>query len=276
MKITGATRLIAIIGDPIRQVRSPEVWNALLRSNGVDAVFVPMQVSAAGLDDFLRGAKALRNFCGLVVTIPHKPAALGHVGRPTERARLVGAVNMIRLEADGQWAGDIVDGVGFVEGLRLRGKDVAGRRALVVGSGGAGTAIAFALAEARAAEIGIFDVARHRAEDVATRLKAIGVHAQAVAAADPAGYDLAVNATPLGLKAGDPLPMDLGRVGAGTIIADAVVFPRITPLLAAAEQRGCFVQPGACMMDPQIALQAKFFGLESGDWSPQAIAKALG
>lgn len=276
MKITGATRVLAIIGDPIQQVRSPEVFNALFRLNNVDAVMVPLQVSTAGLDDFLRGAKALRNIHGLVVTIPHKPGALRHVGHPTERARRVGAVNILRLEADGQWAGDIVDGVGFVEGLRLRGKSVEGHRALVVGSGGAGTAIAFALAEARAAEIGIFDVARNRAGDVATRLQAIGVKAHAVAAADPAGYDLAVNATPLGLKAGDPLPMDLSRVGRETIVADAVVYPRITPLLAAAQARGCFVQPGASMMDTQMALQAKFFGFESGDWSPDAIARVVG
>jgi len=276
MKISGATRVLAIIGDPIQQVRSPEVWNALLRLNNVDAVLVPMQVSAVGLDDFLRGAKALRNFYGLIVTIPHKPATLRQVGHPTERARLVGAVNMIRLDPDGQWAGDIVDGVGFVEGLRLRGKSVEGRRALVVGSGGAGTAIAFALAEAKAGEIGIFDVARERAEDVASRLKAVGVNARAVEAADPAGYDLAVNATPLGLKAGDPLPMDLSRTGPQTIIADAVVYPRITPLLAAAQARGCFVQPGASMMDTQIALQARFFGFQSGDWSPEAIAKVVG
>jgi len=271
--ITGATRILGIIGDPIGQVRAPRVWTGLFLQNGIAAVCIPMQVSRAGLPALLEGAKALRNFAGLIVTIPHKPAALSHVGHPSARAKLVGAVNVLRLEPDGEWAGDIVDGLGFVEGLRARGHSVEGRRALVVGAGGAGTAIAFALVDAGAAEVAVFDVATDRAADVVQRLRSTGARAQAAAAADAAGYDLVVNATPLGIRPEDPLPVNLERVARGTVVADAVVYPRITPLLAAARARGCAIQPGAHMMDGQVALQAKFFRFENGAWSPEAIAK---
>lgn len=271
--ISGATRILGIVGDPVGQVRAPRVWTGLFQQNGIDAVCIPMQVTRAGLPAFLEGAKALRNFAGLIVTIPHKPAALSYVAHPSARARLVGAVNVLRLEPDGEWAGDIVDGVGFVEGLRARGYRVEGRRALVVGAGGAGTAIAFALVDARAAEVAVFDVSSDRAVDVAQRLRSIGARAQAAAAADAAGYDLVVNATPLGIRPEDPLPVDLERVARGTVVADAVVYPHVTPLLAAARERGCPIQPGAHMMDGQVALQAKFFRFESGAWSPEAIAK---
>jgi shikimate dehydrogenase len=274
VRITGATRVLGIIGDPIRQVRAPEVWTGLLRLNGVDAVCIPMQVVPAGLAAFLEGAKALRNFAGLIVTIPHKPAALALVASPSARARRVGAVNVVRLQ-DGGWAGDIVDGIGFVGGLEARGQTVAGRRALVVGAGGVGTAIAFAIAEAGAAEVAVFDVAGERAADLARRIAAAGVAAR-VAPADAAGFDLVVNASPLGMQPDDPLPIALDRLRPETVVADVVVHPRITKLLAAARERGCFLQPGTHMMDAQIATMASFFGFGAGDWSPAAIARVVG
>lgn len=273
-RITGATRVLGIIGDPIRQVRAPEVWTGLFRSNGIDAVCIPMQVTASGLSVFLEGAKALRNFAGLIVTIPHKPASLAQVANPSERARHVGAVNVIRVQDDGQWAGDILDGVGFVGGLLSRGQAVSGRRALVVGTGGVGTAIAFAIAEAGASRVDVFDMAAERAADVARRIGATGVPS-AVGRPDAAGYDLIVNASPMGMRPDDPLPIDLDRLAPGSVVADVVVHPRMTKLLAAAHERGCFTQPGTHMMDAQIATMAMFFGFEGGDWSPEAIAQVV-
>jgi len=273
--ITGATRVLGIIGDPIAQARSPEVWTGLFRLNGVDAVCVPMQVAPSGLDSFLEGAKALRNFAGLIVTIPHKAASLHRVPTLTDRARRVGAVNVIRLDDDGEWTGDTVDGIGFADGLEARGQRIAGRRALVVGTGGAGTAIAVALAEAGAAEVAVFDLDPERAADAAGRVAAAGAPAR-VATPDAAGFDLVVNATPLGMAPGDPLPIALDRVGPGCIVGDVVVHPRLTKLLTAARERGCFVQPGVHMMDAQIAPMAEFLGLEAGEWNAEAVAKVTG
>jgi shikimate dehydrogenase len=271
-KITGATRILGIIGDPIKQVRAPEVWTGLFEQNEIDAVCIPMQVTPAGLGEFLQGAKALRNFAGLIVTIPHKPASLSQVDDASARARHVGAVNVMRLNDGGQWTGDILDGVGFVAGLQARGPQVKGRKALVVGTGGVGTAIAFAIAEAGASEVAVCDVARERAADVARRISATGVPSR-VAAADAAGFDLVVNASPIGMKPDDPLPIDLRGLSPSTVVGDVVVHPQMTKLLSAAKERGCFVQPGTHMMDAQIATMAGFFGFEGGDWSPQAIAR---
>ena len=272
---TGSTRVLGIIGDPIAQARSPEVWTALFRLNGVDAVCVPMQVAPSRLGAFLEGAKALRNFLGLIVTIPHKAASLEHVATPTERAARVGAVNVIRLTDDGAWTGDTVDGVGLVSGLRRRGQDPTGRRALVVGVGGAGTSIAFALAEAGAVEVAVFDVDRARAEDVSARVAATGTPSR-VATPAAAGFELVVNASPLGMAADDPVPIVLDGVGPGCVVADVVVHPRMTRLLRDAHERGCFTQPGVHMMDGQIAPMAAFLGLGAGAWDADAVARATG
>lgn len=270
--ITGATRILGIIGDPIKQVRAPLVWTGLFQRNGIDAVCIPMQVPPARLADFLNAAKALGNFVGLIVTIPHKPAALSQVDAPTERARRVGAVNVMRSRDGRGWAGDILDGIGFVRGLRACGQSIEGRRALVVGSGGVGTAIAFAIAESRAAEVAVADVMTDRARDLARRISAAGVSSR-VSAPDAADFDLVVNASPMGMKPDDPLPIVCDRLKPSTIVADVVVHPQMTKLLAAAKERGCFVQPGTHMMDHQIATMAEFFGFEGGDWSPAAIAQ---
>lgn len=272
---TGSTRVLGIIGDPIAQARSPEVWSALFRLNGIDAVCVPMQVDPSGLGAFLEGAKALRNFLGLIVTIPHKAASLAHVASLTERSAQVGAVNVIRLDDHGAWTGDTVDGIGLVAGLERRGQDPAGRRALVVGVGGAGTAIAFALAEAGASEVAVFDVDRARADEVAGRVAATGT-ASYVAAPEAAGFELVVNASPLGMAPDDPLPISLDNVDSGAVVADVVVHPRMTKLLQTAADRGCFTQPGVHMMDGQITPMAEFLGLGPGAWDADAVARATG
>jgi len=251
------------------------VWSALFRLNGVDAVCVPMRVDPPGLGAFLEGAKALRNFVGLIVTIPHKAASLGHVGSLTERSALVGAVNVIRLDDDGEWTGDTVDGIGLVAGLRTRGQDPAGRRALVVGVGGAGTAIAFALAEAGASEVAVFDLDRTKSDDVAARVAATGTTSY-VTAPEAAGFELVVNASPLGMAPDDPVAVGLDGIEPGSVVADVVVHPRMTKLLQDAHARGCFTQPGVHMMDGQIAPMAAFLGLGEGAWDADAVARATG
>jgi shikimate dehydrogenase len=251
------------------------VWTGLFRLNGLDVVCVPMQVASSGLGAFLEGAKALRNFLGLIVTIPHKAASLEHVASLTDRAGRVGAVNVLRLTEGGEWTGDTVDGIGFVAGLRRRCQDPAGRRSLVVGVGGAGTAIAFALAEAGAAEVAVFDVDEERAAGVAARVAATGVPSR-VATAHAARFDLVVNASPLGMTPDDPLPIALDGVDPECIVADVVVHPEMTKLLTAARERGCVTQPGVHMMDGQITPMAAFLGLGDGRWDPDAVATVVG
>lgn len=271
--ITGTTRILGIIGDPIRQVRAPEVWTALFAYNKIDAVCIPMQVAAEDVAALVKSARSLKNYIGLIVTIPHKPAALTYTDHPTQRARLVGAVNVMRPGAEG-WEGDIMDGVGFVSGLLAQGQKVAGRRALVVGSGGVGSAIACAIAAAGAAEVAVSDVAPARAEALAARIAQTGVRSYA-AAAKADGFDLIVNASPMGMKPGDPISIDCTNLQASALVGDVVVHPRITPLLAQAQQRGCFVQPGTVMMEHQLTEMAGYLGFASGDWSPETVDKVM-
>ena len=269
----GSTRLLAIIGDPIAQVRAPAVWSALFRSRGHNAVCVPMHWSAGDLAAALAGLHSLRNLDGVIVTIPHKPAASLLAHALTRRARLVGAANILRREAGG-WLGDIADGMGFTAALAANGQRVAGRTALVAGAGGVGAAIAFALAEAGAASLTVADIDGARAHALVARLRQAGV---AASAGPPraAGYGLAVNASPVGMSPGDPLPIDPDGMGPETVAGEVVMSPAVTPWMEAASARGCFVQPGADLMDHEIAEMAAFFGFE-GSWDAAAVRQAAG
>lgn len=270
--VDGSTQIFGIVGDPIRQARAPEVWSALFRANGFNAICVPLHVKPDELGVFLAGLRTIRNIVGLIVTIPHKPAAACLVDALTDRARRVQSVNLMRREVDGRWTGDIVDGVGFVKGLLSSGQRVEGRRALVVGSGGAGTAIAFAIAEAKAASVHVADIAADRANDLARRLEAAGTPSgTSIAAAR--GFDLVVNASPIGMKADDPIPIDCTDLVSDALVGDVVVHPQITPLLAEARRRGCHVQPGTVMMDHQLTAMCEFLGFPDGDYSPAAVAR---
>jgi shikimate dehydrogenase len=272
--IDGATRLLGIVGDPVAQVRSPVAWCGLFRRNGMNAVCIPMHVTPADLERHFDGLRTVRNMMGLIVTIPHKPATARYVDELTERARLAGSANLVRMGEDGRWVGDIHDGVGFVRALEASGRGVAGLRALVVGAGGVGTAIAFAIAMAGAALVDVFDPWAARANDLSRRINDYGVRS-AVAAARGAGYDLIVNASPLGMRAGDPLPIDLTGVAREAIVGDVVNVNVLTPLLEAAHALGCHVQRGVEMMEHQIAVTAEFLGLGAGDWSAAAVRQIL-
>jgi shikimate dehydrogenase len=271
--IDGSTQILGIVGDPIRQVRAPEIWSALFKANGVNAVCTPLHVSQPDLQVFLTGLRTIRNVAGLIVTIPHKPAAVGHVEILSERARNVQSVNVMRRDPDGRWAGDILDGFGFVKGLLSSGQRVEGRRALVVGSGGVGSAIAFAIAEAKAASVHVADIAPDRAEDLARRLEAAGTPS-GISRASAKGFDLIVNASPVGMKADDPISIDCQDLEPGALVGDVVVHPQITPLLAEARRRGCHVQPGTVMMDNQLTAMREFFRFPEGDYSPAAVTRA--
>jgi shikimate dehydrogenase len=268
----GSTRLLGVVGDPIGQVRAPGVWSALFRHNAINALCVPMHVRPPALITFLAGIRTLGNLQGLIVTIPHKPVMLNLLDGLTARARQVGVVNAVAIDADGRTLGDTFDGVGFVAGLHAAGKDLAGVRALVVGCGGVGSSIAFALAADGARDVVVTDLAVDRAEGLAGRLQAAGFTA-VIGGPDPRGFDLVVNATPLGMRAGDPLPFDCARLAPAALVADVVISHELTPVLAAARERGCFVQRGAVMTDHMIAAMADFFGFPAGDWDAATIAR---
>jgi shikimate dehydrogenase len=263
-EITGQTRLYAIMGRPILQVRAPMVFNKLFAQAGLDARMAAFEVAPENLKLALDGFYHLANLDGLIVTVPHKIAILPLLSELAPMAARAGAVNVIKRRPQGGWIGEMVDGLGFAEGLRTAGHDVAGKRVLLVGAGGVGVAIAFALVEHACGEIGVYDVDAARAGALVDRLTADGRAARVVAAPDPAGYPVAINATPLGMKPDDPLPFDVTRVDPGALVAEVIMKPRETRLIEQARAQGNPIVLGERMLDYQAPFVLDFFGIPRG------------
>jgi shikimate dehydrogenase len=212
---------------------------------------VPVEVAPADFDDFMRAAKRVRNIDGIVITIPHKFAALRHCDEASDRARFLGAANVLHRIAADRWRGDMTDGTAMVAALRRAGFKPAGKRALVIGAGGAGSAVALALIEAEVAMLAVADVDEERRSGLIKRLAARAPAAVRTGTADAAGFDLVVNATPAGMQPADPLPVDVRRLVRGLYVADLITKPALTPLLEAARCRGCIVVTGEDMFAAQ-------------------------
>jgi len=263
MNISGTTRVFLILGDPVAQVRAPEAFNHLFARHGVDAVLVPAHVPAAELDGFVSHVLKAHNIDGLWLAIPHKTAMVDLLDSCDRLGRSAGAVNAARRNADGSLEGALFDGVGFTKALDHFGIAIAGRRLLVVGVGGGGVAIATSLAARGAGRIALFDSTPGRTDAVAARLSVeFGVEVVSVATPDPAGFDVVVNATPLGLMAGDPLPFDVARLDADTAVVDILMKNQPTPLLRACHARGITAHPGFEMMVQQVPEYLSFFGFD--------------
>lgn len=267
--ITGHTRLYAIVGDPVAQVQTPQAINRLLADRGIDGVLVPLHVAAADLAAFAASLRRLKNFGGMVVTVPHKTAMAALCDSISPAAAAVGAVNVVRREADGRLVGEILDGQGFVAGLRQHGIAVLGQSAYLAGAGGAAKAIAFALAGAGLGRLTIYNRSPAPVDTMIKRL-AHGFPALTVQAgnADPAGHDLVINATSLGMRADDALPFACQTLTADQTVAEIIMQPALTPLLAAAQARGCRIHYGAPMLAGQIALMADFMGIAGRTETP--------
>lgn len=262
--ITGTTRLIAHLGYPTESFKAPMIYNPYFEREGIDAVVVPMGCRAEDYPDFLKLVFRLSNAHGALVTMPHKVTTTGLVDVLLPTAAIAGACNAVRREADGRLTGEMFDGEGFVRGVLRKGRAIAGKRALVLGAGGVGSAIAASLAKAGVSELGLYDINAAAAEALGARLgryyPTLGV---SLASNDPAGFDIVVNATPLGMKPGDPLPLDIARLDPATFVGEVVMAEEITPFLAAARARGCEVQVGKDMLFEQIPAYLEFFGFPS-------------
>jgi shikimate dehydrogenase len=243
LTLDGSTRVHVIVGDPIAQVKSPGGITESFGQAGLNAVLVPIHVTPDALDSFVKGLSLAQNVDGIVATVPHKFATYAYCTTATERARFLEAVNVLRRNPDGSWHGDMVDGLACVESLKKGGCDLKGKRALLVGSGGAGSAIAQALLEAGVGSLAIHDADATRRDRLLQKLGG-----RAVAGSDdPSGFDLAVNATPAGMQPGDPLPLQADKLAPSCWVADVITAPEVTPLLQAARARGCQTRTGLDM-----------------------------
>ncbi|HUH92554.1 MAG TPA: shikimate dehydrogenase [Casimicrobiaceae bacterium] len=273
--ISGKTKLIAHLGYPTEAFKAPLIYNPWFEAQGIDAVVVPMGVKAEDYPAALKAIFRMSNVHGALVTMPHKVTTVALVDETTTTVKIAGSCNAILKRPDGTLLGDMFDGAGFVRGLRRKDFRLAGARCLVVGAGGVGSAIAASLAEAGVAGIALSDVSPAAEEALAERLRryypAIDVQ---IRSSDPARYDLVVNATPLGMKEGDPLPFEVGQLASTTFVGEVVMKQEITPLLAEARARGCRIQVGTDMLFEMIPAYLEFFGF--GTTTPEelrAVAK---
>lgn len=259
--ITGKTRLLAIVGDPIDKARSPEGFCRLLELNGHDAIMIPVHVTSADLAAVIAGLKAMRNLDGIVATMPHKVATAAFADVVLETGRLVGAVNALRRRRDGSWEADMFDGRGFVAGLRGHGHDAAGKRVALIGSGAAGSAIAASLCQAGIVALSVHDLQADKAAGLATLLRGAFSDVDVRSAPpDLARADILINATPIGMQPGDPLPWDLAALRPGTIVGDVTTKPEVTPFVATARARGAPTVTGRDMYEGQVRELGAFFG----------------
>ena len=258
--VHGDTLLTGTVGDPIGHVRAPEVMAAWLARRGINAMWLPFHVSPENLGAFVAGMRALGNVAGFTVTMPHKEKVIPLLDHVTDIVERTGSANLVRREADGRLIGDNVDGVGFMEGLRVSGVSVTGRSVWLVGLGGAGAAIAWALAGAKPGRMILHDINETRAVNLADSLRQC--HGDiAIEVARPESIDVAINATPLGLHAEDDLPFDPGVVKTGGDLVEIIMTPEVTPLMAKAADQGLHVVPGRRMLDGQLQRYADFMGL---------------
>ena len=257
LKLDGNTAILGLVGDPIAQVKASLPLTQLLQQRGFNALLIPLHVSGADVPALLDILLHVKNFAGLIVTVPHKQFVASLGVEKTQAALEAEAVNVIR-KIKGGWQADLLDGWGFLMGLVRNGFDVKGKSVCISGAGGAGNAIAFALAQAGAASLGIHDIDAMKRRNLVTRLRSFGYPAREWDGASPA--DLLVNATPLGMKAGDSLPMTLSAIRPGCTVADVIMEPKTTDLLALAQQRGARIVHGQNMMNEQLDKMVDFFG----------------
>lgn len=262
MEITGKTRIMFILADPVEHIRGSAILTRRMNEAGKDVAVSPLHVKPGDLGAAVAAMRLFNNVVGFGVTIPHKIAVRQHLDGETARARLVGSVNFVRRDPDGRLTGDNLDGIGFVDGLKHSGITLRGKRVLQIGAGGAGRSIAFAVAEAGATALGIYNRTREKAAGLARAVQAAHPACRvSVAEADPAGFDMVINTTSVGMKPGDPLIVDPARLTPDMAVVEIIISPAMTPLLIEAEKRGCTIGLGRFMLEEQVRRLQDFFRL---------------
>ena len=262
--LNGDTRIIAHLGYPTTTFKSPMIYNPWFEKRAINAAVVPLGVRAEDFASAFPEICRFTNFHGALITMPHKVAVIGLLDEVSTAVKVAGSCNAVRRNAEGRLIGDMFDGEGFVRGLARNGGSLAGRSVLVVGSGGVGSAISASCAAAGPARIALFDSNAAAMNGLADRLRRSYPDLDvAVGSNDPAGFDVVVNATPLGMYSGDPMPVDVARLSPSAFVGEVVMKRETTAFLAAARAHGCKTQIGIDMLFEQIPAYLEFFGFPS-------------
>jgi shikimate dehydrogenase len=259
--ISGKTTVVAHLGYPTFAFKAPMIYNPWFDKKGIDAVVVPMGVKPEEYRAIFPLLFKMSNIRGALVTMPHKVTTSGLLDRVSAAVEIAGSCNAILKRPDGSLDGEMFDGIGFTRAAKAQGFDFAGADCLIVGAGGVGSAIAAAIAPERPRSVALYDVREGVAEALADRLRRHypGLDIR-LGGNDPVGYGLVVNATPLGMTEGDPLPFDPERLSPGALVGDVVLGAGVTPLLQAAARHGCRTLVGTDMLFEQIPAYLEFFG----------------
>ena len=263
--IVGSTSVYLLPGDPVTNVRLPRMFNAVFERCGIDAVMVPVQVAKRDLAVFVKAAFLAKNVRGMAIAPPHKPLLVDLLDGCGLFGRVAGSVNVVRRIANGELEGDLFDGEGLLGALDHYNIPFRGKRVLILGAGVSAAAVGVALAEGGtvngAEHIAFHDIVAGKAAGVAAQLDAFfDATTVAVDSSDPAGYDLVVNATSLGLKPDDALPVDVARMEPHAALFDILLRNQPTPLVRAARARGLHAQAGFEMLVQQMPHYFEFFG----------------
>jgi shikimate dehydrogenase len=247
--LDGETRLFPIIGDPIIYARSPQRLTSGFAALGYNAICVPMQVPEGDLAAAMSGLTRTGNVDGLLITMPHKFTAFSYCATSSETARLFGVVSVMRRNPDGTWHGDMLDGLAFVKAQKDEGARPEGARVLLVGAGGAGSAIAIALLEAGVRELIIHDSNEARTAELLRILGERGRGRVSSGPPDPTGCEMVCNASPMGMADGDPLPVAANLLSPSMFVGDVIAGHGVTPFLRAAQAAGCKTANGDQMVE---------------------------
>ena len=255
MKITAKTKITGIIGWPVEHSKSPKMHNSAFNALGLDYCYIAMPVKPEALEDAVKGIRAL-NFLGINVTLPHKEEVIKHLDVIDEEARFIGAVNTIKNE-NGVLKGYNTDGRGFMESLREEGIDPKGKNIFLVGVGGAARAVSYYLCQ-EASRFWLHGRNMKKATTLANDLKKLSSTVAVTETKETIKYaDIIINATPLGMKEDDPLPLDPTLLRPDQIVCDLIYWD--TPLIKQARQIGCKAVNGLGMLLWQGVLAFKIW-----------------
>ena len=263
--VSGTTRMFGIIGHPIAQVRSPEMFTAEFHRRGHNALMVPVHILPEEFDTVVPNLMKVKNLDGLIFTIPFKSRASTLADEKGRNATMTGAINALARRPDGRWHGEVFDGIGCVEAFRRRGIGFAGKHVMLIAAGGAGTAIGVAVAFEQPASIQLYDIDPSRSGRLADTIHNIAPDIK-VLVAEPTvdGKDFLLNASPVGMLDDPNLPIQVDNLPPHLVVFDAVVKPEMTPLLKLAERCGCQIIFGTEMMGGQISKMVDYFGVLEG------------
>jgi len=259
MKIDGKTEIYGILGDPIKQVAGPRLMNAIYERNRDNKVLIPFHVNQDSLKSVINGLKKIQNFKGAIITMPHKIEVVKYLDEASDEVKMIGACNVIKRTSEGIIKGELLDGKGFIQGLKNNKHFVESKKVFLLGCGGAASAIAFALCKNKIHQLSIFNRTKSKAMKLIDKLtKAYPTIDISYSDHVSNDLDILINGTSVGMKEGDKPLLSLSNLDPNTLVVDIIISPEMTCTLKEAIQKGCKIHKGIAMLEGQLELMNEF------------------